>query len=185
MAVDVLLKEEFDTYRAKGELHPLLVANNIPAKLFPNQQLLNEWRSNFKGIRYYDQQLDASLFGAVDDILEFNNGDLAPLDYKSTGSAVAKVYDRFQLQMDVYTFLLEKNDYTTNRKGCLAFYVVDKNNGFQGKLPFKKEIIMIDTNPDYVQKLFGEAVALLRGNKPTSHSPDCQFGQWLKGVNSV
>ncbi len=110
MAVDYLLKEEFDKYRAKGELHPLLVANNVPAKLFPNQKLLNEWRSNFKGIRYYDKKLDATLFGAVDDILEFTDGKLAPLDYKSTGSKVARVYDRFQLQMDVYTFLLEKSD---------------------------------------------------------------------------
>jgi len=39
-AVDYLLKEEFDRYRKKRELHPLLVANNIPAKLFPKQQLL-------------------------------------------------------------------------------------------------------------------------------------------------
>ncbi|PJE69555.1 MAG: hypothetical protein COU98_01315, partial [Candidatus Staskawiczbacteria bacterium CG10_big_fil_rev_8_21_14_0_10_38_10] len=70
--VDVLLKEEFDKYRKKGELHPLLAANNIPAKLFPNQKLLDEWRNNFKGIRYYDPTLDATLFGAVDDILEFS-----------------------------------------------------------------------------------------------------------------
>ena len=105
-AVDVLLKQEFDSYRAKGETHPLLVAHNVPAKLFPDQQLLNKWRSNFDGVRYYDAKLDATLFGAVDDVLQFTDGSLAPLDYKSTGSAVPKVYDRFQLQMDVYTFLL-------------------------------------------------------------------------------
>lgn len=181
MAVDVLLKQEFDAYRAKDELHPLLVANNVPAKLFPNQKLLDEWRSNFKGIRYYDRSLDAVLFGAVDDILEFKNGALAPLDYKSTGSKVAKVYDRFQLQMDVYTFLLEKNGYTTNKKGCLAFYVVDKENGFEDKLPFRKEIHMIDTDTSHVQELFKEAVSLLRQeNPPQDHRPDCKFGEWFK-----
>jgi len=36
MAVDILLKEEFDKYRAKGEPHPLMVVHNIPAKLFSN-----------------------------------------------------------------------------------------------------------------------------------------------------
>lgn len=185
-AVDILLKEEFDSYRAKDEPHPLLVAHNIPAKLFPNQKMLDEWRNNFKGIRYYDRQLDATLFGAVDDILEFRNGALAPLDYKSTGSKVAKVYDRFQLQMDVYTFLLEKNGYTTNRKGCLAFYVVDKGNGFQDRLPFKKEIHMIDTDPTHVPALFGEAVTLLKQEKPPqAHRTDCQFGQWLRDVNNI
>ncbi|MFH0878043.1 MAG: hypothetical protein V1863_07485, partial [Candidatus Omnitrophota bacterium] len=76
-AVDVLLKGEFDKYRSKGEPHPLLIAHNIPAKLFPNQDLLDQWRSNFSGIRFYDKDLDATLFGAVDDILQFPDGKLA------------------------------------------------------------------------------------------------------------
>jgi hypothetical protein len=128
--------------------------------------------------------LDATLFGAVDDVLEFSDGKLAPMDYKSTGSKVANVYDRFQLQMDIYTFLLEKNGYKTVKKGCLAFYVVDKENGFADRLPFKKEIHMIDTDPSYVQKLFAEAVALLRKEAPKTHSPDCKHGQWLKDASS-
>jgi len=185
-AVDLLLKQEFDQYRKKRELHPLLVAFNIPAKLFQNQKLLDEWRNNLKGIRYYDPTLDATLFGAVDDILEFSEGKLAPMDYKSTGSKTANVYDRFQLQMDIYTFLLEKNGYKTMRKGVLAFYVVDKDNGFQDRLPFKKEIQVIDTDPSYVQKLFSEAVALLRKDAPPGHSPDCQHGHWFqKAANFV
>ncbi len=184
-AVDVLLKEEFDKYRKKKELHPLLVASNVPAKLFEDQKLLDKWRNNFEGIRYYDPTLDATIFGAVDDVLEFSDGKMAPLDYKSTGSAVPHVYDRFQLQLDVYTYLLEKNGYKTVRKGCLAFYVVDKQNGFEDKLPFKKEIQMIDTDPTYVQGIFAEAVALLRGPMPKEHSPDCQYGHWLNGVNGV
>ncbi len=183
-AVDILLKQEFDKYRAKGEPHPLLIANNIPAKLFSDQELLNKWRNNFQGIRYYDKELDAFLFGAVDDILEFRDGKLAPLDYKSTGSKVAKIYDRFQLQMDVYTYLLERNGYSTLRKGCLAFYIVDKENGFEDRLPFRKEVHMIDTNPLYVQKLFEEAVELLRKDVPPPHNQDCKFCQWFKKVSN-
>jgi CRISPR/Cas system-associated exonuclease Cas4 (RecB family) len=184
-AVDYLLKEEFDKYRKKRELHPLLVANNIPAKLFPKQALLDEWRDNFKGLRYYDAELDATLFGAVDDVLEFSDGSLAPLDYKSTGSKAANVYDRFQLQLDTYTFLLEKMGYKTVRKGCLAFYIVDKDNGFNDKLPFRKEIVMIDTDPVYIQGVFKEAVNLLRGDKPEKHSPDCQYGHWFDGIINI
>ncbi|MCK4453736.1 PD-(D/E)XK nuclease family protein [Candidatus Parcubacteria bacterium] len=179
MAVDTLLKQEFDSYRAKNEPHPLLKIHNIPAKLFSNQSLLNQWRSNFKGIRYYDFELDATLFGAVDDILEFPGNKLAPLDYKSTGSRVPTVYDRFQLQMDVYTFLLEKNGYSTPRKGYLAFYIVDKGNGFNDRLPFKKEIHEIDVDPTYVHNLFKEAVSVLKRETPPPHSPDCQYHKWL------
>lgn len=184
IAIDTLLKQEFDGYRAKGELHPLLVANDIPAKLFPNQDLLNQWRSNFAGIRYHDPELDAILFGAVDDILEFADGKLAPLDYKSTGSKAANIYDRFQLQMDTYTFLLEKNGFSTPRKGYLAFYIVDKENGFGGRLPFRKELHEIETNPSDIPGIFKEAVALLRRTTPPPHSLDCKFSQWLKDAGN-
>ena len=180
MAVDILLKEEFDKYRAENKPHPLLLAHKIPAKLFSNQSLLNQWRSNFAGLRYYDSELGATIFGAVDDILEFPDGKLAPMDYKSTGSAVATIYDRFQLQMDVYTYLLEKNGFLTPRKGYLAFYIVDKGNGFGDRLPFRKELHEIDTNPSDVPELFGEAVMLLRRETPPPHSQDCRYGQWIE-----
>lgn len=185
IAVDLLLKKEFDEYREKGEPHPLIQASNIPAKLFSNQKLLNEWRNNFKGIRYYDSDLDASLFGAVDDILEFEGGKLAPLDYKTTGSNVPTIYDRFQFQMDTYTYLLERNGYSTPRKGCLAFYIVDKKSGFKDKLPFRKEVHLIDTDPSYVQGIFEDAVATLRKNMLPSASQDCKFCYWIDNVNKL
>ncbi|MCX6761183.1 MAG: PD-(D/E)XK nuclease family protein [Candidatus Nealsonbacteria bacterium] len=180
IAVDLLLKKEFDQYRAKNEPHPLLVSSNISAKLFHNQDLLDQWRNNFSGIRYYDSELGATIFGAVDDVLEFPDGKLAPLDYKTTGSSVANIYDRFQLQMDVYTYLLEKNGFATTRKGYLAFYVVEKHDGFNDRLPFKKEIHEIETSPDDIPQLFKEAVAVLKRAVPSPHSKDCKFGYWLK-----
>ena len=184
-AVDYLLKEEFDAYRLKGEVHPLITAHNIPAKLFSNQELLNQWRSNFSGIRHYDKDLDATLFGAVDDILEFTDGKLAALDYKSTGSKVANVYDRFQIQMDIYTYLLEKNGFQTPRKGYLAFYIVDKQNGFKDRLPFRKELHEIETNPSDIPELFRDAVSLLKMPSPPPHSGDCKFGQWLDEISKI
>jgi hypothetical protein len=181
-AVDALLKEEFDAYRAKKIQHPLLKENSIKAHLFENQKLLNQWRNNLAGIRYFDEALQATLFGAVDDILEFEDGKLAPLDYKSTGSRVANVYDRFQLQLDTYTFLLEKNGYKTLRKGYLAFYIVDKEKGFIDRLPFRKELMEIDTNPSDIYAIFSDAIAILKNADPPKHSHDCQFKKWLDGA---
>ena len=183
-AVDMLLKKEFDVYRAKGEVHPLILAHKIPAKLFHNQNLLDQWRNNFEGLRYFDSELNATLFGAVDDVLEFEGGKLAPLDYKSTGSSVPTVYDRFQIQMDVYAYLLEKNGFLTPRKGYLAFYIVDKSNGFGDRLPFRKELHEIDTDPSYVRQLFSDAVATLQRALPPLHSQDCQYEKWLRGARN-
>ena len=183
-AVDELLKEEFDSYRSKNLSHPLLEDNNIKAHLFTNQKLLNQWRNNLAGIRYFDEELEATLFGAVDDVLEFGDNKIAPLDYKSTGSTTEKVYDRFQLQLDVYTFLMEKNGYKTPHKGYLAFYIVDKSRGFIDRLPFRKEIVEVDTNPGEVYEIFKDAVNCLKNNTPPSHSQDCQFKKWLDGAKT-
>lgn len=179
LEVDEVLKQEFDNYRKQGS-HPLLEANNIPAKLFSNQSLLDEWRDTNKGLRYYDKDLKATLFGVADDILDFGEGKLAPFDYKSTGKEVARVYDEFQLQMDLYTYLLEKNGYSTPRKAILAFYIIDSENPFQGKLPFRKELHVIETDPSYIEKIFKEAILFLRAKAPQEHSPECLFGQWLR-----
>ncbi len=182
LAVDALLKEEFDTYRSKKIPHPLLKESNIKAHLFKNQKLLNQWRSNLAGIRYFDEDLQATLFGVVDDILEFEDGKLAPLDYKSTGNLITKVYDRFQFQLDTYTFLLEKNGYDTAKKGYIAFYIVDKSRGFIDRLPFRKEIIEIETNPLDIYDIFKDAVIVLRKETPPEHSIDCRFKEWLDNV---
>ena len=190
-AVDGLLKQEFDNYRAKKIPHPLLKESNINAHLFSNQKLLNQWRNNLAGIRYFDENLKATLFGALDDVLEFNpsagsgQAKIAPLDYKSTGSLSPDIYDRFQLQMDTYTFLMEKNGYQTPRKGYLAFYIVDRTRGFIDRLPFRKEIVEIETNPSDIYEIFKDAVEILKKETPPKHSSDCQFEKWFKGANSV
>jgi len=181
-AVDALLKEEFDTYRQKNIPHPIFKDYHIKAHLFGNQKLLNQWRNNLAGIRYFDEELKATLFGAVDDVLEFPDGKIAPLDYKSTGSTASKIYDRFQLQLDTYTFLMEKNGYQTAHKGYLAFYIVDKSRGFIDRLPFRKEIVEMETNSGDVYEIFKDAVAVLRKEKPPKHSSDCQFKKWLDGA---
>lgn len=178
--MDKLLRKEFDDFRKKNIPHPLLIENKIKGKLFSDQKLLNEWRDNSRGLCYHDDNLNAALLGAVDDILELDNGTLAPLDYKSTGKSVSNVYDRFQLQMDVYTFLLEKNGFKTPKKAYLAFYTIDKKASFERGVLFRKELHIIDTDFSYVQKLFEEAVLFLEGGAPLVHTFDCRFGKWLK-----
>jgi hypothetical protein len=109
LAMDSLLKEEFDDYRKKGIPHPIFEENGIRAHLFGNQKIIDQWRSNLSGIRYFDSKTKAALFGAPDDVLQFDGKKIAPMDYKSTGSPSLNIYDRFQLQMVTYTFLMEQN----------------------------------------------------------------------------
>ena len=60
IAVDYLVKKEFDTYREKGTLPPIFSKffTSQTCKLF-NGQELSEWRNNFKGVSYFDEELNA------------------------------------------------------------------------------------------------------------------------------
>ncbi len=182
--LDELLKEEFDAYRAKKLRPELLEKNDISAKLFSSQRIINQWRNPSVGLRFYDEDLKATLFCVLDDALEFpmrsKEVAVVPLDYKSTGQKISKVYDAFQLHMDVATYLLQKNGYKIKRKGYLAFYVIDKSKGFLDKLPFQKKIVEIETDPGSVRELFREAVNMLREGQPPKHSRDCHFAKYLE-----
>jgi hypothetical protein len=180
IAVDQLLKEEFDQYRERGEMHPALAGYKglEEAKLFSDQAQLREWRNNFEGLKYHDKDLDATLFGAVDDMLEFPDGSLAVVDYKSSGAKEIMVYDDYKMQMDVYTYLLEQMGYKTSRKGYFVFYQVEKNDGFKGRLPFRGEVREVDADPNYVRDLFAQAVALARADKPPKSHTDCKYCIW-------
>lgn len=180
IAVDQLLKEEFDQYRERGEIPPILIdfKGLEDAKLFGDQARLQKWRNNFEGLKYHDGNLDATLFGAVDDILEFPNGSLAVIDYKSSGAKEIMVYDDYKMQMDIYTYLLERMGYKTAGKGYFVFYQVEKNDGFKGRLPFRGEVREVNSDPSYVRDLFAEAVALARSDTPPKSHSDCEYCLW-------
>ena len=67
-AVDNLCKNEFDHYRAKAEPHPMFIEHGIDAVPFAHEKM-DEWRNNFKGIRYINEEAGYNFGGAVDDIL--------------------------------------------------------------------------------------------------------------------
>src|SRR3989338_2452216 len=98
IAVDYLVKKEFDIYREKGQLPPVLALSGVEglknAKLYNGEQL-SEWRNNFKGIAHYNEDLNVILYGAVDDVLEYSDGSLAVIDYKSSGAREITIYDDY------------------------------------------------------------------------------------------
>ncbi|MEK7154464.1 MAG: PD-(D/E)XK nuclease family protein, partial [Patescibacteria group bacterium] len=190
IAVDQLLKAEFDQYRERGEMHPSLVGYKglEEAKLFSDQPQLQKWRNNFEGLKCHDKDLDATLFGAVDDMLEFSDGSLAVIDYKSSGAKEISVYDDYKMQMDIYTYILEQLGLKTAKKGYFVFYQVDKTQGFsaeggsasggKGRLPFRGEIREVDTDSSYVHDLFAQAVGLARADSPPKSHSDCEYCLW-------
>lgn len=172
-AVDYLVKREFDKFRAEGTLPPVLKNAGIKdAKLY-NGDDLEDWRNNFKGISYFDESLNAILYGAVDDVLEFKDGSLGVIDYKSSGSREITIYEDYQKQMDTYNYILQELGYETYPEAFFVFYKVVKEGetGFANALKFTEEVRPVKVNKDWVGPAFERAVALARQATPPREGP--------------
>jgi hypothetical protein len=177
-AIDGLLKTEFDAHRSAGTLPPILSSLERQATLFENTEQLHTWRNNFRGLRWTDPSSGHTLFGAVDDLLEFQDGALAVVDYKSTGSAAPTIYPSYQLQMDVYTYLLQRLGYRTAPKAYFAFFLVVKDDGFNGRLPFREQLVEVTPDPGRVSDLFAQAVTLAQADQPPTPGATCDLCRW-------
>src|SRR3989344_753003 len=173
-AVDYLVKQEFDKYRAQETLPPVFARHGIQAKLYAGPEL-PQWRENFKGIQYFDEDLNAMLYGAVDDILQFPDGSLAVVDYKSSGSREIRIYPDYQKQMEVYSYLLERNGFQIQGEAYFVFYQVDKSGGgFQNALPFIEQLKSVKVNKDWVGDVFEQAGAVARRDTPPDLETPCE-----------
>ena len=178
-AMDTLLKAEFDAYRADGMLPPILAQRRINAKLFPDTEKLQEWRNNFRGLRWTDPATGYTLFGAIDDLLEYPDGSLAVVDYKSSGAREALVYPSYQLQMDVYTFLLQQMGYAIAPTAFLAVFLAVKDDGFDGSLPFRHTLLEVTPAPARVAALFRRAVAVAQADAMPPAGDACDLCRWF------
>src|SRR3989338_6521345 len=103
--MDIVIKRHFDLYRGTDMLPPELEGKGLEGvTLFEDKKLLSRWRNNRGGLVWTDSQGNM-LQGAVDDVLK-KDGKLIVLDYKTRGFPLKDRPTYYQLQLDVYNFML-------------------------------------------------------------------------------
>ncbi|HZZ99731.1 MAG TPA: PD-(D/E)XK nuclease family protein [Candidatus Paceibacterota bacterium] len=179
-AVDFLVKQEFDKYRREGTLPPVFARHNFQAKLFADPRL-TAWRDNRQGVQYFDEDLNAILYGAVDDVLQMNDGSLAVVDYKSTGSREIRIYDDYQKQMEVYSWLVGRNGFQAHTEAYFVYYQVDKSGGgFANALPFIEQLKAVKVNTSWVPDVFEQAVMVARRDTPPEIETFCEHCKYVQ-----
>ncbi len=178
--MDKIIKAHFDRFMEKGELPPELCENQDcrGLKLFDNKDLLKEWRNNFKGIRWTDEESNI-FFGAVDNIL-VKGKKLIVLDYKTKGFPIKDIdeaSDYYQNQLDIYNLLLRKNKYETEDYAFLLFYV-PKEVTETGEVIFDTELVKRGIDVGNAEQMFSKALELVGGKCPE------QGCEWCKGVKN-
>jgi CRISPR/Cas system-associated exonuclease Cas4 (RecB family) len=166
--LDGVIKEYFGSYRKDGVLPPLL-KNKIEGKLIP--QLPNK-------LFFSDNAKNALLMGMLDECLILPDNTYAPLDYKTRRSFPQDTHPAYQLQMDLYTLLLEKNNYKTNSIGYLLYFVPGYGKLHEG-IPFEVKLIEVKTSLARALDVFHRATELLKDSMPVA-SENCEYCNWLK-----
>ena len=190
-AVDALFKKEFDMHRAKGSKHPLMEQYGIDAVPFQHDQM-DEWRENFKGIRYYDEKSGFTVSGAVDDIWINPQGELIVVDYKSTSkdeditSLDKDWHDGYKRQMEVYQWLLRKSGFTVSDTGYFV-YANGKTDreAFDAKLEFDVTLIPYKGDDSWVDPTLVEIKETLEKDEVPKNSLNCDYCTYRKAVMDV
>lgn len=168
--LDRVIKEYFNFYRSQNILPPIL-KEAVPGKLI-SQLPKRGW------LDYIDSKLNARLGGYLDECLDLGSNCYAALDHKTRGQAPEEVHSAYQLQMDVYTFLLEQNKYPTKKTAYVIYYFpakVNENNHFVFQVLAKE----IKTDPERAREVFYKAIGILKNPVPDMNA-DCKFCNWIK-----
>jgi CRISPR/Cas system-associated exonuclease Cas4 (RecB family) len=179
-AVDALLKKEFDVHRNGKTPHPYMKQYGIDAVPFQHE-LMDEWRENFKGVRYVHEPTNLLITGAVDDIWQNPEGELIVVDYKATAKNGEVNLDSdwqmgYKRQMEVYQWLLRRLGFTVSSTGYFV-YCNGRNDAkaFDGKVEFEVVLLPYTGTDEWIEGTLADLKTCLENPTPPEASRDCEF----------
>lgn len=185
MAVDTLLKKEFDLYRAKEEPHPLMKENSVDAVPFQHKDL-SIWRDNFKGLKYHHKPTNLIITGAIDDLWVNPAGQLIVVDYKSTSkngevSLNDEWKEGYKRQMEIYQWILRGMGFNVSDTGYFVYANGRRDpDRFNGKLLFRMTLLPHTSGTDWVEKAVIDAHRCLMGKELPPPGGECEYCEYRK-----
>jgi len=184
LAVDTLLKNEFDIYRKKQEPHPVFKKYNLNYVPYKTEEAkLKKWRHNFTGIKAISKKTKAEISGAVDDVwYDIDKKKLVVLDYKATAKKMLDNIEKstisyhmtWKRQLDFYAYLLELNGYEVSDTAHWLYCNGVKEGLFNNQVRFEVEIQNHSVKTDYIEDQIVDLVKCLEGSTVPDFKYDCE-----------
>ncbi|MEA2715621.1 MAG: hypothetical protein QOG91_649 [Candidatus Parcubacteria bacterium] len=191
LAVDELLKKEFDVYRAEGRPHPFMETYGIDALPF-NHPKMDEWRDSLRrGIEYIDPPTNLSVRGGVDDVWVNPAGELIIVDYKATSkrdeiTLEGKLGAQYKRQMEVYQWLFRQNGFKVSRTGYFVYVNGNKDaEAFDKKLEFDVVVLPCEGDSSWLPETLIKIKACLTGDALPNSSEQCDYCSYRKAARDV
>jgi hypothetical protein len=186
-AVDTLLKKEFDIHRLQESAHPLMEEYGVDAIPFSHEKI-NEWRDTRKGLQYLHEPTNFLITGAIDDVWINAQGELHVVDYKATSkngqvSIDADWQIAYKRQMEVYQWLLRKNNFQVSNTGYFVYCNGDTDKkAFDKKIEFDIDIIPYEGKDNWIEEIIISAHKCLTSDDIPEMSPDCDYCRYRKAA---
>ncbi len=173
-AIDELFKKEFDSFREKGEQHPLQKKFKIKAKPYAHKDL-DTWRHNFTGVQALHEPTNLLVFGAVDDIWINQKDQLMVVDYKATAKTQEITdlnppggwQDMYRRQMEVYQWLLRQNGFPVSDTGYFVYANGDASKAaFNDVIEFRTHVFPHIGTTDWVEPVLVKMKQCLESDIP-------------------
>jgi len=190
IAVDELLKKEFDLLREQRKPHPIFKKHNLNLVPFQHEKM-DHWRNSLTGgISYLDEDTNIEIHGGVDDIwYDLDKEELVVVDYKAqssnteveTKSYLESIYHQgYKVQMDIYVHILRKMGFKVSDTSY--FYVCNaekSSDKFEGKLKFTMTLVPYVTDTSWVQDNINDMKKTLELDSVPEINKSCEKCMYL------
>jgi PD-(D/E)XK nuclease superfamily len=182
LAVDALLKREFDAYRLHATTPPVCVRGGLDVVPLAHPDL-ERWRDFRTGIQGQAPGGTLQLYGALDDVWKHRtDGRVSVVDYKArSGSAATATlegerYDGYRRQVEVYQWLLQQEGIDVHPSAY--FLVASADAGapsFDGRLLFHLSLVEHVGDTAWVPDALLAAEECLQHEQPPPSSNTCRW----------
>lgn len=190
-AVDHLLKQEFDGYRARGEQHALQKEYGIDARPARHDEL-DEWRRNFGGVKYWHEPTGFLVTGAIDDLWVNGHGEYLVVDYKATAKEEAVTtldrewHEGYKRQIEVYQWLLRRNGLPVSNTGYFVYCTgrLDRQ-AFDKRIDFDVHLIAHEGDDRWVEPTLQDIKVCLEGETIPPAASGCDHCAYVAARQKV
>jgi len=191
-AVDALLKKELDSYRAKGEQHPLAKAYGLDAVPFAHERM-DEWRNALnQGVQFVHKATGLTVRGGVDDIWVNKNGELIVIDYKATSKdgkieSLDEDWHRgYKRQIEVYQWLLRQNGFKVSDTGYWFYANASKDReAFDGRLDFELTLVPYKGSTDWIDDTLIALKTCLDSEQIPPAGEECDYCRYREAAGKA
>ncbi|MEX1112644.1 MAG: PD-(D/E)XK nuclease family protein [Candidatus Andersenbacteria bacterium] len=191
IAVDELLKREFDIYREKQQPHPIMAEAGLDAIPFAHPEL-EAWRDSLRrGVMYHDKKTNLVISGGIDDVWVKPNGELIVVDYKATSTRgeitlEGKWKDGYKRQLEIYQWLLRNNGFQVSDTGYFVYCNgVSDSDMFDAKLDFEVHLLPYTGDGSWIKTTVTELHACLTTDSLPQASATCEYCMYREAVGDA